>query len=67
MEECECLWGSRKSENGFKVTSYKEGSLVVRVEKLWSLIYHKFEITNGSKKKSLANGVLVKRKGVEVN
>ncbi len=31
MEECECLWGPRKLKNGFKVSSCKEASLVIKV------------------------------------
>jgi hypothetical protein len=40
MEECECLWGPRKSKNRFKMTRCKEASLVVVIiKKLWSLVY----------------------------
>jgi hypothetical protein len=39
MEECECLWGARKLNNGFKVISYKEASLVVRVRNFGHLFF----------------------------
>jgi hypothetical protein len=45
----------------------QKASLVVKVEKLWSFVYRKSEITNGSIFVSFAKGVLAKRKGIKVN
>jgi hypothetical protein len=39
MKECECLWGPKISKNGFKFTSCNDPSVVVRIHKLWPIVY----------------------------
>jgi hypothetical protein len=35
----ECLWGQKKSRNGFKVRDYIDPNLIARIQELWPLVY----------------------------
>ncbi len=63
----ECLWGQKKSRNGFKVNDYIDPNLVAKIKELWPLVYQKEKIINGSISLSFAKGVLVKKNKFKVN
>jgi len=69
MEDCEKFWGARCSNShGFK---YKKQCIDVKmvsyVEELWPKVYQRSPITNNKINLSFAKGVLVDRKGCDVN
>jgi hypothetical protein len=35
----ECLWGQKKSRNGFKVNNCIDPNLVTKIQELWPLVY----------------------------
>jgi hypothetical protein len=39
MANLECLWGQKKSRNGFKVSNCIDPYLIVRIQKLQPLVY----------------------------
>jgi hypothetical protein len=48
LEDCEVLWGKRKSNNDFKFLLCNNSNLVFRIHELWPLIYQKPKIINNT-------------------
>jgi len=62
----ECLWGQKKSRNGFKVNNCIDPNLVTTIQELWPLVYEKSKVTNGSISISFAKGVLTENNKFKV-
>lgn len=65
-EECETLWGKRKSNNGFRYTNHDAESLKTRIETLICQVCQHKHTTDSDIYLSFALGVFAERKGFSI-